>query len=141
MGYVLEASYQHGQGLKLLHVDQEIDDFLTELLSAGPDYQSATVYAVDEATDEDPDHELVIGVDADTALGAIRFAGADGEWFSQGERTNPNGVRYLYYGTAHDFPANSEVQLLVVRQALGQLLAGKGKRPDGVPWQAAVVQG
>jgi hypothetical protein len=139
MGYVLEASYKHGQGLRLLRVNEEIDDFLTELLNAGPDYQSATVYAVDETTDEDPDHELVIGVDAETALGAIRFAGADGEWFSQGERVNPNGVRYLYYGTAHDFPADSEVPLLLVRRALGQLLAGRGKRPDGVLWQSAVA--
>jgi hypothetical protein len=135
MSYVLEASYKHGVGVKLLRTDDDIDAFLTELLNAGPDYQSAAVYAIDEATDEDPAHELVIGVDQATALGAVRYAGDEGEWFSRGERINPDGVRYLYYGTAHEFPADSEVPLDQVRQALRELLSSEGGRPESVTWQ------
>jgi hypothetical protein len=137
MTFVLEASYKHGVDVALLRNDEDIDGFVTELLNAGPDYQSATVYAVDESTDEDPTHELVVGVDQATALGAVRYAGDDGEWFSRGEQVNPNGVRYLYFGTAHEFPADSEVPLDLVRQALRELLANEGTRPDGLPWQAA----
>lgn len=137
MSYVLEASYKHGAGVTLLRTDDDVDGFLTELLNAGPDYQSATVYAVDESADEDSTHELVVGVDQASALGAVRFAGDDGEWFSKGKQVNPDGVRYLYYGTAHEFPADSEVPLDVVRQALQELLANEGMRPEGLSWQAA----
>ncbi len=135
MSYVLEASYKHGAGVRLLRTDDDVDGFLAELLDAGPDYQSATIYAVDEAADEDPTHELVIGVDQATELGAVRYAGDEGEWFSRGDRVNPDGVRYLYYGTAHDFPADSEVPLDLVRTALRELLANEGKRPESVQWQ------
>ena len=136
MSCVLEASYKHGAGVTLLRTDGDIDDFLAELLNAGPDYQSATVYAVDEATDEDPVHELVAGIDQAAALGAVRYAGEEGEWFSKGDRVNPDGVRYLYYGTAQEFPADSEVPLDLVRQALRELLSSEGKRPESVTWQA-----
>jgi hypothetical protein len=137
MSCVLEASYKHGAGVRFLRGDEDIDGFLAELLNAGPDYQSATVYAVDEAADEDPAHELVVGVNAVTALGAVRYAGDDGEWFSKGEKVNPGGVRFLYYGTAHEYPADSEVPLDLVRRALRELLANAGKRPECVTWQAA----
>ncbi|SDJ81260.1 Immunity protein Imm1 [Lentzea albidocapillata subsp. violacea] len=137
MSYVLEASYKHGAGVSLLRTNDDIDGFLTELINAGPDYQSATVYAVDESADEDPTHELVVGVDQAGAFGAVRYAGDDGEWFSKGAQVNPDGVRYLYYGTAHEFPADSEVPLELVRQALGQLLVNEGTRPEGLSWQAA----
>ncbi|KOV79882.1 hypothetical protein ADL03_35620 [Nocardia sp. NRRL S-836] len=133
----MEASYKHGAGVRLLRGDDDIDSFLAELLGAGPDYRSATIYAVDEAAAEDPSHELVIGVDEATALGAVRYAGDDGEWFSKGEKINPDGVRFTYYGTAHEYPADSEVPLDVVRQALRELLANEGKRPECVTWQAA----
>jgi len=135
MSYVLEASYKHGVGVSLLRTDDDVDGFLVELLSAGPDYQSATVYAVDEATDDAPTHELVVGVDQAAALGAVRYAGEEGEWFSKGEQVNPDGVRYLYYGTAHEFPADSEVPLSLVRHALRELLTNEGKRPESVTWQ------
>ncbi|MCR3746115.1 Imm1 family immunity protein [Lentzea californiensis] len=137
MSYVLEASYKHGAGVTLLRTDDDVDGFLTELLDAGQDYRSATVYAVDECADEDPTHELVVGVDQASALGAVRYADDDGEWFSRGEQVKPDGVRYLYYGTAHEFPADSEVPLDVVRQALQELLANQGMRPEGLSWQAA----
>ena len=135
MSYALEASYKHGVGVSLLRTDDDIDGFLAELLNAGPDYQSATVYAVDESADEDPTHELVVGVDQATALGAVRYAGDVGEWFSKGEQVNPDGVRYLYFGTAHEFPADSEVPLDLVRQALRELLANEGTRPESLTWQ------
>ncbi|WP_191305139.1 Imm1 family immunity protein [Lentzea cavernae] len=127
--------------MSLLRTDDDIEAFLAELLNAGPDYQSATVYAVDESVDEDPTHELVVGVDQATGLGAVRYAGDDGEWFSKGEQVNPNGVRYLYFGTAHEFPADSEVPVGQVQQVLRELLANGGTRPEGARWQAPTELG
>src|SRR5215216_5486485 len=99
MGTVLKATYRHGRPPAVLRTREDIDAFVDELLAAGWEYTSATVYAVDEGTDSQPDHELVIGADATTGLGAVRYAGdvpgddsGDGEWFSRGDGPNPQGV-------------------------------------------------
>ncbi|MGX7829171.1 Imm1 family immunity protein [Actinokineospora sp. 24-640] len=135
MGFVLEATFKHGAGVRFLRSAEDVDGFVDELLRAGPDYRSATVYAIDEATDADPKHELVVGVNPERGLGGVRYAGDDGESYSQGEQVNPHGVVYAYFGTGHDFPADSEVPLTVVRQALSELLASGGLRPGCVAWQ------
>lgn len=134
MGYVLEVAYKHGVGVKLLRTDTDIADFLDELMAAGWEYTSATVHAVPDGSVADPDHEMAVGVDAASGLGAVRWSG-DGTYYTKGDCTNPNGVEYAYFGTGHDFPPNSEVPLETVRLAMWQLLAGQGKRPAGMAWQ------
>jgi hypothetical protein len=52
-----------------------------------------------------------------------------------GDRTNPDGVEFAYFGTGHDWPAGSEVPLDVVREALAELLVRPGRRPVCVTWQ------
>ncbi len=134
MGYVLEATYRHGGGVSLLRSREDIDRFVDELLAAGWEYTAATLYAVDDATDADPTHEVVIGVNPKTNLGAVRYSG-DGTWWSRGERTNPNGVAFVYFGTGADFPANSEVPLTTVRETMWELLTTGGRLPTCVKWQ------
>ncbi|MGH3864283.1 Imm1 family immunity protein, partial [Actinokineospora sp.] len=129
MGFVLEATFKHGAGVRVLRSAEDIDQFMAELLAAGPNYRAATVYAIDEDTDADPKHELVVGVDPERELGSVRYAGDDGEFYSRGEQTNPDGVAYNYFGTGHDFPADSEVPLSVVKQAIAELLTSGGSRP------------
>ncbi|MGH3862862.1 Imm1 family immunity protein, partial [Actinokineospora sp.] len=46
-----------------------------------------------------------------------------------------DGVEFAYFGTGHDFPADSEVSLDLVKQAMWQLLTSGGKRPNCVTWQ------
>jgi hypothetical protein len=134
MGYVLEATYRHGGGVTFLRSREDIDRFVNELLAAGWEYTAATVYTIDEATDVDPDHELVIGANPKTDLGAVRYSG-EGTWWSRGEQTNPLGVEFAYFGTGQEFPADSEVPLAIVREAMWELLTTGGKRPGCVHWQ------
>ncbi|MGX7825275.1 Imm1 family immunity protein [Actinokineospora sp. 24-640] len=120
----------------------DIEGFIAELMVAGWEYTSATVYAVLEGSDVQPDHELVIGADSATGLGAVRYAGDSGdpannggEWFSVGERVNPDGVRFVYFGTGDEWPGNCEVPLAVVKAAMVELMTSQGKRPASVVWQ------
>ncbi|MEV0675908.1 Imm1 family immunity protein [Actinosynnema sp. NPDC050436] len=141
MPVVLTVAYRHGRQPTILRDRADIAAFVDELLAAGWEYTSATVYAVEEDTDGQPDHELVVGADAETGLGAVRYAGEVeddpdcGEWFSRGDRTNPDGVEFSYFGTGHIWPADSEVSLDVVRDALAELLDTHGRRPACVAWQ------
>ncbi|WP_172803338.1 Imm1 family immunity protein [Alloactinosynnema sp. L-07] len=129
--------------LRRLRGAQDIDAFIADLLEAGWEYTSAAVYAVEDDSTGNPDHEMIVGADKETGLGAVRYSGGEEipgddatEWFSVGDRVNPDGVEFAYFGTGHDFPANSEVSLDLVKQAMRELLASGGKRPSGVDWQA-----
>lgn len=142
MGFVLEVAYHDDKPAQRLRTAAEIDDFVAELLEAGWEYTSASVYAIDEDDDTRPDHQMIIGADKTTGLGAVRYSGGEEipgddaeEWFSVGDRVNPDGVEFAYFGTGHDFPDNSEVSLDLVKQAMRELLASGGRRPDGVTWQ------
>ncbi|MFC6090254.1 Imm1 family immunity protein [Saccharothrix lopnurensis] len=134
MGHVLEATYRHDAGVSLLRTREDIADFVDQVLSAGWEYTAAAVYAVVEGSEADPDHELIIGADPRTGMGALRYAG-DGDWFSRGERTGPEEVVFTYFGVRHDFPADAEVPLDTVREAMWELLTTGGRRPGCVTWQ------
>lgn len=136
MAHVLEASYRHDQEPSVLRTREDIHRFLGELGAAGWEFTAAAVYAVDEATDENPGHELIVGVNAAAGLGGLRYAGPDGDWYSRGEHTASHPVQYVYFGTGHEFPDDSEVPLAGIEQALAELLAGGGRRPTCVAWRA-----
>lgn len=136
VAYFLEATYDAEREPAALRTPAEIDAFIAELLAAGTEPIAAAVYAINEATDTDPDHELVVGLRPGSDLGAMRYAGDDGDWFSLGNQTRPDGVEYAYFGTGTEFPANAEVPVDVVRAALGEMLSSGGARPGCVEWQA-----
>ncbi|WP_147459256.1 Imm1 family immunity protein [Saccharothrix variisporea] len=122
-----------------LRSEDDVDRFLRELRSAGPDHTAATVYAIDPDDDSDfPDHELTVGVDAARNVGAVRYSGELGTWYSQGTTANPQGVRFAYFGNAHDFPPDAEVPLADVRAAVVDLLISGGARSAALSWQEAV---
>ncbi|WP_033440867.1 Imm1 family immunity protein [Saccharothrix sp. NRRL B-16314] len=134
MGYVLDVAYRHDQEPRHLRTRADVDAFVDELLTLGPAYSAATAYAVEEGSDALPDHELLIGTGGQTGLGAVRYSGEHGTWYLQGERVSPDGVRFAYFGTAQEFPADAEVPLDLVREALWGLLTSRGDRPDGLTW-------
>ncbi|MFD7655041.1 Imm1 family immunity protein [Actinosynnema sp. NPDC059797] len=50
-------------------------------------------------------------------------------------RINPGQVVLTYFGVPHDFPADAEVPLDTVREAMWELLTTGGERPTCVTWQ------
>jgi hypothetical protein len=131
VGYVLDVAYQHDQEPRHLRTRAEVDAFINELVTLGPAYSAATAYAVEEDSDALPNHELLIGANGHTGLGAVRYSGEEGTWYGRGEQVNPKGVSFAYFGTAHEFPEDAEVPLTVVREALWGLLMSRGGRPAG----------
>ncbi|SEP72480.1 Imm1 family immunity protein [Lentzea albida] len=134
MGYVLDVAYRHDQEPKHLRSREDVDAFVEELLTLGPAYSAATAYAVEEGSDDLPDHELLIGADGTTGMGAARYSGEAGTWYVRGEHAKRGSVSFAYFGTAQEFPADAEVPLSLVREVLVGLLESGGGRPDGLNW-------
>jgi hypothetical protein len=137
MANVLTASYRHGRRPSTLRTRTEIREFLTALVSAGWEFSAAAVYSVDETADDEPGHELIVGVNNATQSGGLRYAGSDGDWYSKGTQVSDHGIQYVYFGTGHDFPADSEIPLTDIERAMGELLTSGGLRPECVTWQQA----
>uniref|UniRef100_UPI0031D883F6 Imm1 family immunity protein n=1 Tax=Saccharothrix mutabilis TaxID=33921 RepID=UPI0031D883F6 len=133
---MLEVAYRHDQPTTHLRTRAEVNAFVDELLTLGPEYTAATAYAIQEGSETLPDHELLIGASSRTNVGAVRYSGEEGTWYAKGELTNPNGVVFAYFGSGQEFPPDAEVPLTVVRAALWGLLAGEGRRPEGLTWVA-----
>ncbi|HVK21644.1 MAG TPA: Imm1 family immunity protein [Actinokineospora sp.] len=143
MGIVLEVAYHNDVPVKALRTAADIEEFMAELLAADPGHRSASVYAIDEATDADPDHEMIVGVNPERGVGVVRYSGGDPipgddaeEWFSARGQAVTGTVVYTYFGTGHDFPADAEVSVDLVKEAMGELLARDGKRPTCVTWSS-----
>ncbi|GAA3838452.1 hypothetical protein GCM10022243_01150 [Saccharothrix violaceirubra] len=137
----LEAVYHNDRPVSVLRDREDVARFVQELLAADWEHSAATVHAVDpDHRKEFPDHELTIGVDPDTGMGGLRYTNDEGTWYSRGDRTNRGGVVYVYFDTGHDFPADSEVRLHLIHDALDELLGTGGQRPHCVAWQEATDQ-
>jgi hypothetical protein len=78
---------------------------------------------------------LIVGVDEAAGLGSLRYTGADGDWYSRGDRDSDAEVTYVYFGNGHEFPRDSEITMPEIEQALAELLDNVGKRPTCVAWQ------
>ncbi|MGX7829172.1 hypothetical protein ACTG9Q_29220 [Actinokineospora sp. 24-640] len=97
VGFVLQVAYRDDVPVRTLRTAADIDEFVAELLDAGWEYTSASVYALPEGSDAKPDHQMIIGADRASGLGAVRYSGGSAipgedatEWFSVGDRANPD---------------------------------------------------
>jgi hypothetical protein len=77
---------------------------------------------------------MIVGING--GPGSPRYAGVDGDWYSIRDRVSQEKVRYVYFGTGHEFPRNSRSTLADIELALGELMELGGARPTCVAWQA-----
>ena len=61
--------------------------------------------------------------------------GGDGTYFTQGKPGGPEDVVYYYTGSDREFPADSELPIEVLRQAVKEFLDSGGERPNSPTWQ------
>lgn len=113
-------------------VDQLIDGLL------GEDYSNsvAALYVEGRLNSAGvPDHELLVAVNnEDGDVGALRYMGGGGNYYTLGVAIADNEVTYYYTGSDREFPADSEVPLAQVREAVKEFLV-TSERPTSVEWQ------
>lgn len=136
MGFVLEADYPPGAGATVMRDRGEIDLFIDGLLTSRCWPFAVRAYAVDESSNQDVDHELVLAVAPQRGRFSLCYVGPEtgGVWYSIGQHHDGHIVDYDYLGGLLTFPPAAEVSAQVARAALYDLLVSKGRRPDCVSW-------
>lgn len=82
-----------------------------------------------------PDHELRIGFQSDHKVGSMSFIQGADAWYAVGNSTQDGPVRYGYMRHEALFPADSLVELDVIRAVAADfLVSGASRLPGGAEW-------
>ena len=140
MTFSAEALYrsEHDEDPVVLATDADVDALIDALLAEEWTHNLANIYIRQRPLNAAgvPDHELCVGVDAERAVGGLRwYAGDEGSWYSLGAPSEFDEVIYYYMGSDTQFPTDSDISLDVARRAVKEFLASGGRRPTCVPWQ------
>lgn len=130
------AYFRHDLGAILVANDEEMDRLIDSLLTEPYENSVAALYSTarHKLASGVPDHELLLAVNADDAVGGLRYMG-DGTWYSKGTPSVHDEVYYCYMGSDRDFPHDSEIPLTQLRQAAREFLHSGGERPTAISWQ------
>lgn len=133
-----EAYYrrEHADDRPKLHSEEDVDALIEDLLT-GPAYHNmAELHSLDRPLLPSgfPDHELLVGVDAQLQVGVLEFMD-DGNFVTLGPPSDRGEVSYYIAGNPTEFPNRSEVSIDLIRRAVKEFLTSGGKRPTCVEWQ------
>jgi len=136
---VVKAYYkhEHGETPLRLQTPEDVDRLVGGLLTEDYSHSVAALY-VDGRLNEAgvPDHELLVAINnEDGDVGALRYMGGGGTYFSRGQAGGDKEVTCYYTGSDREFAADSEIPIEDVRQAVREFVAS-GQRPASVEWQA-----
>jgi hypothetical protein len=130
--------HEHDDDPVILRNADDADRLVDALLAEPFDNSVATLYALSRPMLPSgvPDHEMLIGVNAEDGVGGLRYMGG-GTWYAAGATSRHEEVYYRYTGHERDFPRDSEISIDLVRLAVKEFLATNGERPTVVGWRSA----
>ena len=140
---IAEAVYKRGQGRAPMMLesiddgDQLVEQLRGDTKPNGVPHNLAQVYSLkrEKLPSGQPDHELLVGIDADREVGILSFMDGTGNVVTVGG-AGPQFVEYFLTGNVTEFEAKKPMELPIetIRQALKEFLAD-GRRPASVQWQ------
>jgi hypothetical protein len=134
----LVAYYARGHGADPLTVAtvDGVDELLARVRAESP--ERAPILMEVHIAGDPYTQGLDVGVNGDR--GVLRYSGRD--WpegiYSRGRGTaEGEPLRYFYMDTETEFPANAEITLDTIRQAIREFLTSDGARPNCVEWRVS----
>jgi hypothetical protein len=135
---IVKAYYKHEHDAEPLRLETaaDVDRLIDGLLSEDYSHSIAALYVEGRMNAAGaPDHELLVAVNnEDGDVGALRYMGGGGNYYSRGQAGNDKEVTYYYTDSDREFPANSELPLAQIREAVKEFLVSS-ERPTVVEWQ------
>lgn len=139
MTHTAEAYFKRGHGADpvVLSTADEIDHLVDALVAEPWENSVAALYVCGRLNEAGvPDHELLVAVDYDNkSMGALRYMGGGGTYFSKGSSTDGDSVLYYYMGSDREFPRDAALPIEDVRAAVKAFVASGGARPEAVEWR------
>ncbi|MFF2235805.1 Imm1 family immunity protein [Streptomyces anulatus] len=113
-------------------------DEMLDLLATGEKSETmATLYSKQREVLPSgfPDHEFLVGVDQARKVGIVSFAD-DRNYLPVGKSQEAGGeVEYYFTGNSREFPADAEIPLPLVRDAVVEFLLTGGNLPQCIEWR------
>jgi hypothetical protein len=135
---IVKAYYKHEHDAEPLRLETaaDVDRLIDGLLSEDYSHSVAALYVEGRINAAGaPDHELLVAVNnEDGDVGALRYMGGGGNYYTHGSNSADKEITYYYTGSDREFPADSEVPLAQIREAVKEFLVAS-ERPTVVEWQ------
>jgi hypothetical protein len=135
---IVKAYYKHEHDAEPLRLETaaDADRFIDGLLSEDYEHSVAALYVEGRINAAGaPDHELLVAINnEDGDVGALRYMGGGGNYYSRGQAGGDKEVTYYYTGSDREFPADSEIPIEAIRRAVKEFLV-TSERPTAVEWQ------
>ncbi|MFK0108635.1 Imm1 family immunity protein [Streptomyces sp. NPDC091217] len=134
-GLRVQFESEHGRTHYAIGSTDEVDSFIDSLLNGKHEQNCAVVYSLDRPSLASgyPDHELAVGVDRVTQMGALTFA--EDENFASKGSVDHGIVEYMLLGHVREFMPGSEIPVERVCQAVKEFLGNGGEIPTCIEWQ------
>ncbi|MGA5497773.1 Imm1 family immunity protein [Streptomyces cinereoruber] len=134
-----QAAYRrdHNCNPEFISTSGDVDVMIDALL-AGPKYHNlAMVHSMERSKMPSGffDHELMVGVNSDLQVGAITFMDETGNHVTVGEPGSREDPVYHLMGHRREFPAECEISIALVREAVKEFISSGGQRPRCVAWK------
>jgi hypothetical protein len=129
--------HEHAEHPVVVGSDREMDDLIDRLLAESFENSIATLHIVERPLNAAgvPDHQMSLAINAADNVAGIRYQ-REQVWYSKGDTDSKReDVFYYYMGSDTDYPRDSEISILVLRDAAKEFLRTGGDRPTSVPWQ------
>ncbi|MGZ0152005.1 Imm1 family immunity protein [Kribbella sp. WER1] len=135
---VVKAYYkhEHGDAPLRLQTPDDVDQLVDGLLAEDYSNSVAAMYVEGGLNAAGvPNHELLMAINnEDGDVGALRYMGEGGTYYSQGQAGGDNELTYYYTGSDREFPADSEIPIEQIRQTVKEFIES-GERPPSISWQ------
>lgn len=139
---IVKAYHKHEHDADPLRLETaaDVDQLIDGLLGEDYSHSVAALYVEGRLNSAGvPDHELLVAINnEDGGVGALRYMGGGGSYYTLGAAMADKEVTYYYTGSDREFPADSEVPLAQVREAVKEFLV-TSERPTSVGWQDEAV--
>ncbi|MFE4701195.1 Imm1 family immunity protein [Streptomyces sp. NPDC001935] len=122
----------------LLSTSGDVDRLVDALLTGPALHDAAHILsrARSRVSAEFPDHGLYVGVSRNANAGALALTAPEvGHVASAGNPGSGSGVAYHVAGHWTEFPDDSEIPIVLVREALKEFLHSGGSVPDCIEWK------
>ncbi|MFB7234858.1 Imm1 family immunity protein [Streptomyces sp. NPDC056269] len=134
-----EAHYrsEHKSTPDRLQTPEDVDRMIDSLLTGEKFHTLARVVSENRQMLPSgfPDHEFMVGVNADRQMGAITFGCEEGSFSTVSDPESDDEPVYHLAGHDFYFPESCEIPLTLIRDAVKEFIFSGGKRPSCVAWK------
>ncbi|MEU1277643.1 Imm1 family immunity protein [Streptomyces sp. NPDC005805] len=130
-------SERHADDPAMVYSPEDVDALIESLAFGDEDETMAFLQSLQRELLPSgfPDHQFLVGADGARGVGVVSFVDESNYVSIGASKVRDGEVVYHIAGHSREFPADAEIPLPLVREAVKEFLLSGGQRPTCIEWQ------